>query len=372
MVLHEISLKGSGPAIFGLFLNGYMVQTSLAGKKWRYLIEQKGLTFRLLTIKWPSIGFGFAIELFVGYWIAHPSSTRMSLIKSSYSNQKQWVLFAGWTAISLALFSRSLFALFRLSWHDDTYSHILLVPAISAWLLFLEFRGREISSRPALWPGIAFMAPAALSVFLGIGCSSCTPKDCLALYVSALVLTIVAGFSISFGIQKAWDSSFALSMLIFAIPIPDVILGKVIYWLQSGSASIAEILFDISGAPVLRDGFVFRFPKISIEVAQECSGIRSSLALLILALLVAHFSFKPFWKKSVFVFAGLCMMLVKNGVRIASLTLLANYVNPDFLYGNLHHRGGIVFFLLGLALLFPVFWLLRKGEARESLVPVAD
>ena len=56
------------------------------------------------------------------------------------------------------------------------------------------------------------------------------------------------------------------------------------------------------------------------------------------------------------------MMLVKNGIRIATLTLLANYVNPEFLYGRLHRQGGVVFFLIGLALLLPVFWYLRRGE----------
>ena len=111
------------------------------------------------------------------------------------------------------------------------------------------------------------------------------------------------------------------------MPLPESLLNKTIYWLQSGSAAVAELLFNLSGVPVLRQGFYFYLPEVSIEVAQECSGIRSSIALLILALLVAHFAFRPFWKKAVFVLAGLAMMLIKNGVRIATLTLLANYVN---------------------------------------------
>jgi exosortase/archaeosortase family protein len=86
------------------------------------------------------------------------------------------------------------------------------------------------------------------------------------------------------------------------------------------------------------------------------------MALIVLALLVAHFAFHPVWKKVAFVAAGLLMMIIKNGVRIATLTLLANYVNPQFLYGNLHRQGGVVFFLLGLALLLPVYWLLKQGE----------
>src|SRR5262249_16784162 len=184
----------------------------------------------------------------------------------------------------------------------------------------------------------------------------------LTVAVFALVLLFVAGFFFLFGREGGRRSWFPLTFLLFAIPLPPLLLQKFIYWLQAGSAAVAEFFFEISGFPVMREGFVFRLPRISIEVAQECSGIRSSIALLILAVLVAHFSFRPLWKKLVFVAAGLLMMLIKNGIRIATLTLLANYVDPDFLYGKLHRQGGIVFFLIGLALLLPVFFYLRRGE----------
>jgi exosortase/archaeosortase family protein len=87
------------------------------------------------------------------------------------------------------------------------------------------------------------------------------------------------------------------------------------------------------------------------------------MALLLLALVVAHLAFRPLWKKVVFVAAGLLVMIVKNGVRIATLSLLANYVDPDFLFGRLHREGGGVFFVLGLFLLVPLYWLLKRGEA---------
>jgi exosortase/archaeosortase family protein len=61
-------------------------------------------------------------------------------------------------------------------------------------------------------------------------------------------------------------------------------------------------------------------------------------------------------------------MIVKNGIRIATLTLLAMYVDPGFLTGRLHHQGGIVFFLVGLLLLAPLLWLLQRGESRKSAV----
>jgi exosortase len=252
---------------------------------------------------------------------------------------------------------------------DDTYSYVLLIPFIFAWLLYSDRRESALPVGISAWPSLLFFVPAILLAFLTPHCGHCSTTGTLSLYSTSFVLFIIGGFILILGPSKARTSAFSLAFLTFAIPVPDFLLAKVIYWLQAGSAAVASVLFDLSGAPVLREGFVFRLPKISIEVAQECSGIRSSMALLILALILAHFAFRPFWKKFTFVAAGLCMMLVKNGIRIASLTLLANYVNPNFLYGSLHHKGGIVFFLIGLALLFPVFWFLRKGEPSPVLQP---
>lgn len=274
----------------------------------------------------------------------------------------RWLIYAIWVVLCLLLFAKSLYGLVKLASQDETASHVLLIPLIFAWLLYTGRKQLQPGSSFNFLPAGIFLAPAVLLPLLASRCESCTPKDHLSIYILALVLLLISGFVLILGTAAAKASWFALAFLLFTVPLPEVVLRRVIYGLQSGSAAIAEFFFNLSGAPVLREGFVFRLPKMSIEVAQECSGIRSSLALLILALLVAHFSFRPFWKKLVFVFAGLGMMLIKNGIRIAALTLLANYVDTDFLYGKLHHRGGIVFFLLGLALLFPVYWLLRKGE----------
>ena len=281
----------------------------------------------------------------------------------------RWLIFGAWVLLSLLLFAKPLYELIQLASHDETASHILLIPLICAWLIYTERKLLSPGAAFALRPTVLFLVPSLAAALVSLNCSACAPKTRLSGHILALLLLLVAGFVFAFGAAAAKSSAFALSFLLFAIPIPDVILSKIIYGLQAGSADIAELFFNLSGAPVLRQGFVFHLPVMSIEFAQECSGIRSSLALLILALLVAHFSFGPFWKKLVFVTAGLCMMLVKNGIRIATLTLLANYVNPSFLTGSLHRQGGIVFFLIGLALLLPVYWILRRGETpKASLV----
>lgn len=303
----------------------------------------------------PVFNLGFpGKDLFLTLDLARPSN--------------RWLIFGAWVFVAVLLFMKPVYALFQLANLDDTSSHILLIPFITAWLLYTERKQLRLEAGFSTWPVAAFLLPSILAAVLALNCESCAAKTRLSGYILALIFFVIAGFLLAFGAAAARSSGFALAFLFFMIPIPDRILGQLIYGLQAGSAEIAEVLFNLSGAPVLRQGFVFRLPVMSIEVAQECSGIRSSLALVILALLVAHFAFRPLWKKLAFVAAGLCMMLIKNGIRIATLTLLANYVNPSFLNGNLHHQGGIVFFLIGLALLLPVFWALRRGEATAPVV----
>jgi exosortase len=282
----------------------------------------------------------------------------------------RWLIFGVWVSLSLLLFAKPVFEIFHLANQDETSSHIVLIPFITAWLLYGERKKLQSEGVFGIWPATCFLVLSLLVALFSLNCEACAPKTRLSGYALSLVLLVIAGFVFALGSAAAKSSWFALAFLLFSIPIPDLFLRRIIYGLQAGSAAIADLFFNLSGAPVLRDGFVFHLPKMSIEVARECSGIRSSLALLILALLVAHFSFRSFWKKAAFVVAGLCMMLVKNGIRIAALTLLANYVDPAFLTGRLHHQGGIVFFLIGLALLLPVYWALRKGEASASLVGV--
>jgi exosortase len=254
--------------------------------------------------------------------------------------------------------------------NNDSASHILLIPVIVAWLLYGESKRLRERSSLDPYPGLA-LALLALSVLgLSFWGESSIATNRLTFVILSLLLLIVAGFLVAFGRKAAKTVWFCLAFLAFGIPLPEAFLNGVIHFLQAGSADVAEWIFDLSGVPVLRDRFFFYLPGVSIEIAKECSGIRSSIALLILALLVSHFSFSKFWKKVIFVCAGLLMMLIKNGVRIASLTLLAKYVDPGFLFGRLHHEGGVVFFLLGLAFLVPVYRSLRRGE--PTILPVGN
>lgn len=260
------------------------------------------------------------------------------------------------------LFSIPIARFVRYALSDENASHTVLIPGICAWLIYLErkriFASLGSDSRSSLAFLLTGLGAAAFSFFFGSGWKALNQ---LSLYIVALMLLWVAGFAFLFGRDALRQARFPLAFLLLTIPLPDFLLDRTIYFLQWGTTEIAAVLFDWSGVPVLRDGFVFHLARVNIEVARECSGIRSSLALLILAILVAHFYLRTFWKQAVLVLAGIAVMLLKNGVRVVTLTLLASYVDPSFLYGRLHRQGGVVFFLFGLLLMVPLLWLLQRG-----------
>lgn len=182
----------------------------------------------------------------------------------------------------------------------------------------------------------------------------------------------MGAFLVCYGSKAARRAFFPLALLLFAVPVPEPLLSRVIALLQRGSAEVAYLSIRAAGAPVLRQGLYITVPGIVIQVAKECSGIRSSMGLLITCLVAAHFFLRTTWRKSVFVLLTIPLAIVKNGVRIATLTLLSLHVNPGFLRGNLHRDGGFVFYLLMLAILWPVLSLLQRSENRQRALPLAS
>ena len=267
--------------------------------------------------------------------------------------------------MSSILFVEPFVKLVRLSLTNDDASHLILIPFLAAALIFIERRAifRDVSSNVGLGTMLVLLAPGVgLVASARLAENSLTPDLQLSVYIIALLLFWVAGFAFSFGWAAVKAARFGLLFLFLMVPPPNFLLHRVIYLLQAGSAFIAGALFDLFGVPALREGFVFHLAQVNIEVAKECSGIRSSMALLILALPVVHFGMRPLWKKVVFLVCAMLMMILKNGIRIAALTWLAIKVDPGFLFGRLHHEGGIVFFLLGMLLLLPIYYVLQVGE----------
>jgi exosortase len=126
-------------------------------------------------------------------------------------------------------------------------------------------------------------------------------------------------------------------------------VNHIVSLLQQGSADAANRLFVIAGVPVTRDGLQLSIPGLAVEVATECSSIRSSLMLLVTSMVLAHLLLRSTWGKVLVILAAIPLSIAKNGLRIFARSMLTAYVDPGYMHGRLHRHGVIVFFLVFLA-----------------------
>jgi len=274
---------------------------------------------------------------------------------------RQHVTFSGFALLIALLNVDKLWALAQLALVNPTVSHVVGVPFVALVLIYSD---RDIifnAARPEpLVGGSLALAGLALS-FLSYKALN-VPAAPLMVAMLGVALAWVGGFVMMYGLASARAALFPLAFLLFVIPIPTVVMDGATQFLKNGSSEAVAGLFTLTGTPFHRQGFVFSLPSFVIEIADECSGIRSSIALLLTGLLAGHQFLRKPWTKIVLVLMILPIAVIKNAIRIVGLSLLAMHVDQSFLTGQLHHEGGFVFFLLALGLLAPLFVLLKRSE----------
>jgi exosortase len=281
-------------------------------------------------------------------------------------NARRHAGFVAFILISSLAFYKTFSTLVRYSLNDDSSSHIILIPLVVFFLLYIERQAVFSITRTSAVSGLCLALGGLVLFWLAHrGPSPQEGNWPLSLQTLSIVLVWLGGFLLCYGLAAFRAASFPLMFLLLMVPLPHVVLDRVIHALQEGSTDIAYFLFQAVGTPVIRHGFQLTVPGVTIEVAQECSSIRSSIALFITCLLAGHLYLRTGWKILVLVLLSFPLALLKNGIRIATLTLLSIYVDPSFLKGKLHHEGGFVFFFLSLLLLWPVFWALEKSDNAE-------
>ena len=272
--------------------------------------------------------------------------------------------FAIFLGASIAVFWKPLANLIAFSLIHDYASHVILIVPVSAVLVYLK-RGQIFSTvraDPIAGSGL-FLAGVIVWLFAEKYVDASVQGNELTIVVLAIVMIWFSGFMFWYGPRAFARAGFPLLFLLLLVPIPDLVTEKVIFFLQAGSAAVAYGLLRLFAVPVFKQGFVLRLPTLDIEVAKQCSGIRSSLALLITVLILGHFALRSAWRKTLLVVSIVPILILKNGVRIVAVALLSIYVNRRFLHGWLHMSGGIVFYLLGLVILIPIVAALRRSES---------
>jgi exosortase len=268
-------------------------------------------------------------------------------------------------AVSVALWWQAIVSTLRLALNNDAYTHILLIVPLSLSLIFFESRHDPVMAEPRRETG-AVLLGIALSLFglASWNASNLSSDWRLSISMFALVAWWIGSAIVCLGLSALRSLLFPLCLLFLSVPLPGRFVDSATQFLQHQSTVASEILFRAAHVPVTRHGIILSIPALDIEVARECSSIRSSTMLMVITLILAHLFLRSSWRKILLVVAAIPLSVAKNAVRIFTIAELGTRVDPGYLNGRLHHNGGIVF--LGLAVFVDValLWILRRGEYR--------
>jgi exosortase A len=231
-------------------------------------------------------------------------------------------------------------------WNSSTYNHVLLVPAILAWLVALR-RAELIKLEPeGWWPGLILVAGAAFLWVLGsfAGLS-------LARQLGVVVMLQAAAVAL-LGVRVGAGLAFPLAYMLFLVPFGD----ELVPLLQLVTARITMALLALSGIPAVIDGVLIATPTGLFKVAEACSGVKFLIAMSAFAVLAANLCFRSWPRRILFVSTTLGLAVLANGVRAWGTVIIAHYHGIAFASGFDHVFYGWIFFAVVIALVLALGW----------------
>lgn len=292
-------------------------------------------------------------------------------------------------------------------WTDENYSHGLLIPFIIGFILWSQRERLTRATRhPSMLSGLAFVLFALLALWAG------TAGAELYMQRTSLVLMLAGTVLYFWGFSLLRLLMVPLFLLLLAIPIPAIIFNKIAFPLQLFASRCAVWAMTVFDIPVLRQGNVIELMPLGaretkkLEVVEACSGIRSLMTLVTLAVVFAYFTHprgdnhedsgdgdEPgnpdshigsriayqlsrlkrygFWRSTIIVLSAVPIAIFTNALRVSGTGVLARYYGTRVADGFFHTFSGWVIYVVAFLMLFGVGWLLdrarpNKGVARTS------
>ena len=228
---------------------------------------------------------------------------------------------------------------------DPNYSHGIFVPMFAAFLCWKSRRTwAAYSLRPSYYGLIVVVVALALLIVGVLGAELFLPRVSFVLMVGGLI-AYFAGWRILKALLAPW------LVLLLMIPLPVIIFNEVAFPLQLLASRLGSSLIDLFQIPVLREGNIIILPSMSLNVVEACSGIRSLMSLITLALFYGVLLEQRASMRWVLVVLSVPITVAANAMRILAATLLGTYAGPRFAEGFFHSVSGWLVFVLALILL---------------------
>src|SRR4029079_16219506 len=279
-------------------------------------------------------------------------------------------------ALSFAIiftYATVLAKLFHDWWSDENYSHGLLIPLIIAYILWIQRdKLARMQVRPSELLGGAAVVLGLFGLWAGVaGVELYTQRISLILLLAGMVVYF-------WGVALLKFLLVPFALLFLAMPIPAIIFNKIAFPLQLFASRCAVWSMSMLGIPVLRQGNIIELKPLNsfntkkLEVVEACSGIRSLMTLLTLAVVFAYFTHSPsgnrpnsgkrfgflrdywFWRATIIVVSAIPIAILTNAFRVSGTGVLAHYYGTQIADGFFHSFSGWAIYIVAFILLFGI------------------
>ncbi len=253
-----------------------------------------------------------------------------------------------------------------LNWKtDQNFSHGWFVPLFAGFVLWQNRKQLSQVEVSPSWSGLALVALALLMLVLGVfGAELFSSRTSLLVLLAGLIV-LFQGWAMFRAVLFPW------AFLFLMIPVPAIVLQHVTFPLQMLAAKLSSDFLPLCGVPVFREGNVINLPAMPLEVAQACSGIRSLLSLVTLAIIYGYLLDRRTWVRVVLAVSAVPIAVFANGFRIIGTGLLVQYWDPEKAFGFYHLLEGWLIFVVSLIMFFALHRVIRwiwpdSGEERPA------
>lgn len=239
---------------------------------------------------------------------------------------------------------------------DENYSHGFIIPLIAGYFIWRNWDElKELEVKPWL-PGLVVLGAGLVQLLLGwLAIEYFTMRTSLVLVLAGLVLFF-------FGKRIFRALSLPIGYLLFMVPLPYIIYDAMAFPLKLFVTKVSVGFLKLIGVVVLRDGNIIMFPSTTLEVADACSGIRSLVSLLALAVAYAFFLELKNWQRLVVIVSAIPIAIATNASRVIVTGILAQWWGAKAAEGFFHEFAGLAVFAVAMVLLVAVGGLFRRRD----------
>ena len=238
--------------------------------------------------------------------------------------------------------------------HNPNYSHGFLIPFAIAYFLWRKRQAlRAAAGHPAA-TGLLLMLFALGAYAVGLLAAEFFLQRCAMLTFFAGVVAFLWGWKC-----LRW-TGFEFTLAFLAIPLPAILFNALAFPLQLKASALSAGILRLIGIPVFQQGNILELPRQTLNVAEACSGIRSLISLISLALMVAALLPLRRWVRALLALSAIPIAILTNALRIAITGVLGRTLGVRYSEGFFHLFSGWLIFLLALCLLWlEASWLAR-------------